>query len=257
MGRRSGSAPERKRFLVFFQKRTLFLFLGKGLTRGRHMRCIAPQDKDGVFGMRLLTRAMLAVAALVAAPAAWADPSWTLNKVIISGSQTVPTEKLMSVVQEKPGHKITKDDIYADRDAISKVLEDAHVKGSVNPSMQAVGQKVNIIFAIEDQGVQAPVVTHVAPKLHDQIFDGNKAIPSDKLAAATGLTAGEDLSNEKVLAAEQAINGVYKAAKLPINVALTGETKKLDDGTYDVIWHITETKAKKKRSTEDEGVKSE
>jgi outer membrane protein assembly factor BamA len=217
--------------------------------------------EDGVLGLKLLTRAMLAGAALVTAPAAWADPSWTLNKVIITGNKTLTTEQLMAVVQEKPGHKITVAEITADRDAITKALEDAHSSAtSINPSMQAVGQKVNIIFAvIDDKGAQAPVVTKVAPKLHEEIFDGNKSVPTEQLVAASGLTPGQDLSNEKVLAAENAINATYKAAKLPpgLGVNITGETKRLDNGTYDVIWHITETKAKKKRNTEDDGYKSE
>ena len=208
--------------------------------------------------MRHSTTALLLGAALFAAPAAWADQSWTLNKVIITGNKTVTTDKLMAVVHERPGSKITVDDITADRDAISKVLEDAHVGGQVQPSMQAVGQKVNITFAIDDKGVQAPIVTKVAPKLDAEIFDGNTSIPSDKLAEASGLKPGDDLSNEKIAAAQAAIVAVYKAAKLPIGVSINGENKVVGDGKVDVYWHIIETKGKKKKSSgDDEGFKSE
>lgn len=211
--------------------------------------------------MRYSTRALLTCVALATAPAAWAEPTWTLNKVIITGNTTLSTDQLMAVVQEKPGYKITVGDITADRDAITKALEDAHSSAtSVSPTMQAVGQRVNITFAIvNDRGAQAPVVTKVAPKLHEEIFDGNKLVSSDTLAAAAGLKPGQDLSNDTVLAAENAIKAAYAAAKLPagVGVGITGENKKLSDGSYDVIWHITETKAKKKKNTEDEGFKSE
>jgi outer membrane protein assembly factor BamA len=209
--------------------------------------------------MRHSTTALLLGAAVLAAPAARAEQSWTVNKVIITGNKTVSTDKLMAVVQEHAGSKVTVDIINADRDAISKVLEDAHVGGAVQPSMAAVGQRVNITFAIDDKGVQAPVITKVAPKLDAEIFDGNASIPTDKLAAASGLNPGDDLSNEKITAAEAAIMATYKAAKLPVSVAISGENKVVGNGKVDVYWHIVETKGKKKKpkNTDDEGFKSE
>ena len=210
--------------------------------------------------MRQTTTALLLGAALFGAPSAWAGTTWTVDKVIITGNKSVPTDKLMAVVQEHSGSKVTVDDITGDRDAISKVLEDAHVLGAVQPSMKAVGQRVDIIFAIDDQGVHAPTVTKVAPKMHAQIFDGNNLVTTDTLTAATGLQVGQDLSDEKIVAAQAAIKAAYDKAKLPpgVGVNIKGETTKLADGTYDVTWHITETKAKKKkRDTDDDGFKTE
>ncbi len=210
--------------------------------------------------MRHSTTALLLGAALLAAPAAWAETTYNVSKVTITGNKTVTTDKLMAVVQEHPGQKVTVNDIIADRDAISKVLEDAHVGGAVKPSVKTVGSKSEIIFAIEDEGVQAPVVTKVAPKLDAEIFDGNASIPSDKLAEASGLKPGDELSNEKILAAQQAIVAAYKAAKLPIGVTINGENKVVGNGKVDVLWHVVETKGKKKKKTsgdDDEGFKSE
>jgi outer membrane protein assembly factor BamA len=211
--------------------------------------------------MRVSTVALLFCGAIAAAPPpSWAETTWTVNKVIITGNKSVPIDKLMAVVQEHAGSKVTVNDITADRDAISKVLEDANVLGAVQPSMKPVGQRVDIIFAIDDQGVHAPVVTKVAPKLHSQIFEGNASVPSDTLTAASGLQVGQDLSDEKILAAENAVKAAYAKAKLPpgVGVNINGETKRLSDGTYDLIWHITETKAKKKKpSGDDEGAQGE
>jgi outer membrane protein assembly factor BamA len=201
--------------------------------------------------MRHLTTALLLGATMLAAPAAWADTVYNVAKVTIVGSKTVPNEKLYAVIQEHPGQKVTVNDIIADRDAISKVLEDAHVGGAVKPSVKTTGTKSEIIFSIEDQGVQAPVVTKVAPKLDAEIFDGNVSIPSDKLAAASGINPGDDLSNEKIAAAQAAIMATYKAAKLPVNVSISGENKVVGNGKIDVYWHIVETKGKKQKKKND------
>jgi outer membrane protein assembly factor BamA len=208
--------------------------------------------------MRHTASALLLGTTLLAAPAAWAETTYNVSKVTITGNKSVSTDKLMAVVQEHPGSKVTVNDILADRDAISKVLEDAHVVGSVKPSIKTQGPKSEIIFAVEDQGVQAPVVTHVAPKLDQEIFSGNASISSETLAQASGLKPGDDLSNEKIAAAEQSIFNTYKAAKLPVSVSISGENKAIPGGKYDVIWHITETKAKKKKAADtDEGAQSE
>jgi len=192
---------------------------------------------------------------LAAAAAAYAQ-TYTIDKVTITGSQTVPTANLYAVIKEHPGMQATRDDIVGDQDAISAVLAKANVVGGIKT--QLLGPKANkhyeVTFIVEDKGAQAPIVTHVAPKLGEQIIDGNASIPTDKLIAATGLQPGEDMTNEKVLAAETAIQGVYKAAKLPVSMAISGETKMVDGGKVNVYWHIVETKAKKKkRNTDDEG----
>ena len=110
---------------------------------------------------------------------------------------------------------------------------------------------VEVIYMIDDQGAQAPTVTHVAPKLHAQIFVGNKALPTDQLQAASSLKPGQDLSNADISAAQQAIVAAYKAAKKPVNVQVGASISQTNDGHADVTWNITETKAKKPRDTDD------
>jgi len=206
---------------------------------------------------RTLNALLLASALFVASPA-WADTVYNVSKVIITGNKSVTTDKLMAVVQEHPGSKVTVADIQADLAAITKVLEDSHVAGSVNVSVRTEGALSEIIFAVNDQGTYTPQVTTVAPKLDAEIFDGNASIPTATLATATGLKPGDDLSNAKILAAEQAIIAAYKGAKLPVGMAISGENKQLANGTVDVYWHIVETKAAKKpKDTSDQGAVSE
>jgi outer membrane protein assembly factor BamA len=200
--------------------------------------------------------ALLAGGALLVSSAAFAETTYTVDKVIITGSKSVPTDKLLSAIQEHPGSRVTQADIIADQDTITKVLGQSHVVGGIQTSMRSKpGNHIDVIFAVNDQGVQAPVVTKVAPKLNSETFVGNVSIPSAKLDAASGLTPGEDLDNGKITAAEQAIVAAYKAAKLPLNVAVSGAITTASPGKVDVTWTIKETKAKKKKSTEDEGQK--
>jgi outer membrane protein assembly factor BamA len=204
--------------------------------------------------MRYAKMAVLLGGAMAVAPAAWADTTYTVDKVIIAGSKTVPVEKLYAAIQEHAGSRVTTADIIADQDAITKVLSANNVVGGIKTSMAATPNKhIVVTFALDDQGAQAPVVTHVAAKLHDEIFVGNKSIPSDKLLAASGLTPGQNVSSEQILAAEQAVLKAYKDSKLPISVNITGENKQISPGHYDVIWTIVETKAKKKKNTDDDG----
>ncbi len=47
--------------------------------------------------------------------------------------------------------------------------------GGIKTSMASKpGNHIEVTFALNDQGVEAPVVTKVAPKLHQEVFAGNK-----------------------------------------------------------------------------------
>ena len=197
---------------------------------------------------------LCSVAAL-ASQAALADASYIVDKVTITGSKTVPVETLYAAIEEHKGSTVTQADIDADQDKILKVLGDANVGGGIKTSMASRGKHIEVTFAITDTGKQAPVVTKVAPKLHAELFDGNKSLSTDKLMAASGLNPGDALSNGKIAAAQQAIIAAYKAAKLPVNVQISGENRSVSPGQVDVVWHVTETKGKQKRNTDDDGQK--
>lgn len=191
--------------------------------------------------MRFPLGALLMTATLFTGHALAADKVYTVGKVIILGSKTVPVAQLMAVVQEHKGSKVTVNDIIADRDAISKVLESAHVVGSVAPTLATADGISDVTFTVDDQGVQAPVVTTVNPKLDAETFVGNIAISSDDLATASGLKPGDELTNAKIATAQLAIQAAYKALKSPVNANISGQNTRLANGTYDVVWHITES----------------
>ncbi len=197
--------------------------------------------------MKSLFAAGLTLATVLAAGAASADTTYTVDKVSITGSRSVPTSKLLSAIQEHAGSRVSQADIVADQDAITKVLGAANVVGGIKTSMVSKPNKhIEVIFAVDDQGVQAPTVTKVAPKLHAEMFEGNKAITSDKLMAASGLNPGDSLTDAKVVDAEKRVQAAYAAAKLPLDVSINGSTVVTSPGYVDVTWHIVETKGKAK-----------
>ncbi len=199
--------------------------------------------------------AIACAALLLSVGPALAETTYVVDKVTITGSKTVPVDTLLGAIQEQKGSRVTTADIVADQGRITDALKKANVVGGIKTSMkQKPNKHIEVMFDITDNGAQAPEVVKIAPKLHKQIFDGNKSIDSDTLAAATGLKPGDDLSNAKIQAAEAAIAQAYKDAKLQgIGINLSGDTATYGNGQADVTWHIVETKAKKKpRDVEDE-----
>jgi outer membrane protein assembly factor BamA len=213
--------------------------------------------------MRLALRAVFLGGAALWASSALAEDftkPHVLDHITITGSKTVPTSDLTAVLQERPGAKVVQDDILADREAVMKVLEAHNVGGKVaiRISTKPDNHHILVEFAVEDQGVQAPVVVKVDHHLHQEIFDGNKAVPTETLQAATGLKPGQVVTNDTLAAAQKAIGAAYTAAKVPVNASLSGEVRSDANGQTDIIWHITETKVKKKgHETEDDRSKLE
>ena len=204
-----------------------------------------------IGALTLLTAALTAGPALVAP--ALATSTYTLDKVQIRGLKSADPAAIAAQLKDQPGAKVTTDDILGDQDQLEKLLEGQHITGAIKTSLVNKNNgHVNVIFDVNDTGVAAPVTTTVAPKLKTQVFVGNAKISTDDLQAASGLKPGEELSDAKIEAARTAIGDIYK--KRDVGVTMQGKTAQSPDGTVEITWTITETKAKKKKkNTEDEG----
>ncbi len=184
--------------------------------------------------------------------AALAQGTWHLDRVIIKGSRSVPASQLYPVLREQPGSAVTKDEILADRDALTDYLQKQHVTGSVNPALvDKHNGHVDVVFNIEDNGIQQPTTVTVAPTLAAQNFVGNRKIDTATLEAATGLKPGDKLSAQMLQDAEQKIGAVYKQKN--IGVQINPQVQQPPGGAVTVTWNITESKKKMKRNTEDLG----
>jgi outer membrane protein assembly factor BamA len=192
-----------------------------------------------------------ALAACLAAAPALAQP-YTLDKVEINGLQSADPSALRAQLKDQPGAKVTTSDIIGDQDQLEKLLEAQHIGGAIKTSLRNKHNgHVDVIFDVADKGVVKPVVTTVAPKLKQEIFIGNAKLTNDDLQAASGLKPGDELSNEKIQAAQLAIQAAYKKANVGCEIA--GAVSQ-NGGDTTITWTIKETKVKKKRkNTEDPG----
>jgi outer membrane protein assembly factor BamA len=199
------------------------------------------------------TVALLAAASF--ATAASADPSYKLDSIQIHGVRSVSVDQLLAGLKTKAGTTVTKSDLLDDQDALVKELEAAHIGGGVKTLLANKNNgHIDLIFNVDDQGVQAPKVVTVAPKLKDQLFAGNKKLTADDLTAASGLKAGDELNNARIQAAQAAIMAAYQKAGVGVTVA--GNIAQ-DKAVADITWNIVEQKAppkkKSKKHTDDEG----
>lgn len=200
---------------------------------------------------RLTTFAALAL--LAAGPAA--AQTYTLDKIDVEGLKSADPATLTPKLPFQPGAKVAVPDLIADQDALTKELEAIHVTGGVKTSMRNKNNgHVDLILVVNDTGIQQPKTIVVAPKLKAELFVGNVKLKTEDLQAASGLKPGDDLNNDKIAAAQLAIQAAYKKADVTSTIA--GSIAQDKDGTATITWTITEAKAKKKkRNTEDEGYK--
>jgi outer membrane protein assembly factor BamA len=201
--------------------------------------------------------AIILLAAAAAPAAALADTTYPLDKVSVVGNSQVPTATLDAVIQEKPGTKVTKDEIIADQDNIVAAYKKANVGMQITVLLATKSDKhVEVTFKVDEKAAPPPTTVSVPLKIAHVTFAGNVLETTDALQAAAAIKPGDIATADSLKAAEERIMGVYKAnksAKLA-NVNLTPQITYPSPGLVDVVWQITETKGKKKpRNTEDPG----
>jgi outer membrane protein assembly factor BamA len=209
-------------------------------------------------------KAGIALAALLASGPALAQ-TYTLDKIEINGVTSVPIAPLKDGLKNKPGSKVTTDDVIADGDALKAELEAAHVTGGVKTAMRNKNNgHIDEIFNVTDNGVQKPVVTTTALHLAHVNFAGNTFMTSDQLAAAAQMKPGDVVTDQSLQDALTRIGAAYKtaaanAAHDPGKTNIAPQVTYPQPGQVDVLWQFTQqtTAKKKKRNTEDEGFKTE
>jgi outer membrane protein assembly factor BamA len=207
-----------------------------------------------------LTAASLLALTVTATPAL--AQSFKIGKIEIKGVTSVPVQPLKDGLKERPGQSVTVNDVLADQEVLIKELESAHVTGKVSTALSGTPKNKDIIFTVTDTGIQKPVVTTTALHLAHLSFTGNQYMTADELAAATGLKPGDVITDQVLNDATQKIGAAYKKAS-DAKATLAGQTNVAVQYTYptpgqvDITWTFTQTVKKKKRNTEDEGLKTE
>jgi outer membrane protein assembly factor BamA len=208
-----------------------------------------------------LTAAGLAALTLAAGPA-MAQGKFKLGQIVITGVTSVPTQPLIDGLKDKPGDMVTVNDVLADQDQLEKELEAAHVTGGIKTALRNNPHSKDILFTVNDTGIQKPVVTTTALHLAHLTFSGNQYMTQDELAAASGLKPGDVITDQVLNDATQKIGAAYKKVS-DAKATLAGQTNVAVQYTYptpgqvDITWTFTQTTKKKKRNTEDEGFHTE
>jgi len=115
------------------------------------------------------------------------------------------------------------------------------------------GGHIDIIYDVNDNGVQKPVTTTVVhmvnPKLGTMSVTGNRFVPNDVLLAAAGLKEGDELTADSLNAAGKRVmdaygNGLKKHHK-SASVAITiGQANAAKPGEVDIVWKLAVTDVK-------------
>jgi outer membrane protein assembly factor BamA len=194
-----------------------------------------------------------ALAAALAAGPAMAQ-TYVLDKIEINGLKSADPNALRAQLKDKPGARVATSDILVDQDQLEKALEAIHVTGAIKTSLRNKNNgHIDVIFDVADNGIQAPVVTTVAPKLKQEVFVGNVKLATADLQAASGLKPGDELSDQKIKDTQLAIQAAYK--KADVGCEISGAVAQSPEGAT-ITWTIKEVKPKKKkRNTEDDGLK--
>jgi outer membrane protein assembly factor BamA len=189
--------------------------------------------------LKTVRAAVLAASCVAQVAAAPVPRTYILNGYSLRGVQGVDEDALVATLKHKEGDHITRADITADTDTISKALKERHIEGRLFATIAEKDGRAWVLF--DFQYPQLPQES-AHRWLGAQIFDGNVEISSATLEAATGLKPGDDLPVERVSAARQAILEAYKKAAPGKDVHVGGKIRVTPGGKVELTWRITEAR---------------
>ena len=145
----------------------------------------------------------------------------------LSGSRTVPDQRLLDVIQTAPGTKYSSSRI---NDDLERLLSKGLVGGNARVAVSAAGGgKVNVIFEVEPASVMGGVG-----------FTGNKHFTSRKLRETTKLLSSRVINDRDLSAARAEIIRLYQEDGYPDVKVSWRHTGTARAGYHDVIFDIVE-----------------
>jgi outer membrane protein assembly factor BamA len=161
--------------------------------------------------------------------------TYILNGYDLSGIHGINAAELEAKLMDKPGVRITQADIHADTKIVAEELEARHIKGQLFTTLAKKNGHVWIIFDLLN-----PTAGPQLGSLESQNFEGASSVPASALAAGSGLKTGDQLTQEKLLAARRAIVATYAKAMPGRKIALKVRLQhRLGDKTI-LTWIIGE-----------------
>ncbi|WP_342628137.1 POTRA domain-containing protein [Nguyenibacter vanlangensis] len=178
----------------------------------------------------LLARAALAVtvatgtaaavlpqtAAFAAAPPAPNAPL-KLKSLVVTGNKQVTTDEILAAIPFHQGDTVTRNQIDAAVQDVMGVYQKKNVGLKFGEKLKFAGNAVNIQWIIEEQAPQAPAAP-AALVVDKIVFEGNKKISSDDLAAAIPLHAGSPIDQASMAAAQTAVQKLYQKRDITASI---------------------------------------
>ncbi|MCQ8278341.1 FtsQ-type POTRA domain-containing protein [Acetobacteraceae bacterium KSS8] len=190
-------------------------------------------------GAAALLAAGLAVPALTPAMAQTASGSYTLTKITFQGNSQVPTDELMSALPYKVGDKVDHAALQEDANAVGAVYQKHNVGAGITQKMTSLHNKAQLTYVIDEKPPVAPTVVHVGITADTVNVTGNKKISTAQILAASGIKPGDTVTNEKIQAAQTAIQGLYKKANIGASIS-TDWTNAAQPQHINLVFKITE-----------------
>ena len=178
-------------------------------------------------------------------PAAAANSSdatmFKLDSVTFVGNQRVPTDTLETAAGLHKGDKVNRDSIVEAFQRIVAEYGKQNVGGTITPTMEVQSGRMKVVFTIAEAAAPAAVLKD--PLLDHETFTGNVKVKNEQLAAALTIKPGTGVTRDMVVADENAISAVYKAAK--VAALIQPKATNTNDGHVDLNFQITENPPKK------------
>jgi outer membrane protein assembly factor BamA len=161
-----------------------------------------------------------ALAALAPVPAMAQTGSYTLNKVTFEGNSAVSADELRAALPIQVGDKIDQAGLQQNINAVAQTYQKHNVGVKITQRMTVFHKtKADIAYVLQEQAPVAPTVQHVGITVDHVTVTGNKKIPTATILAAANIKPGDQVNNEKIQAAQNAISGLYKKANIGSNVS--------------------------------------
>lgn len=165
-----------------------------------------------------------------------------LMTVAVQGNQQVSTADILQAFGYHAGDTVTRNDLAAAQKRVGTLYSSRNVGASLGEQMKISGKGVSVKLILEEQaaGAAAQPTTLVLDKVE---FHGNKKVSTADLEAATKLRVGGSVSNEQLLADQQAIQALYKSKNVGASFQPQATYPNHDQHVV-LIWEIHEQEGK-------------
>ena len=164
------------------------------------------------------------------------ETSYILRGFRLSGVPGVDQDALVDALKQKPGDRITPNDVDADTQQLGEALKTRNFIGRLFTTLAVKDGRIWVLFDFQPAEKKPP--RYFAA----QDFDGNLHVSSAALATAIAFKPGDLVNADRLNAAERAITAAYATSAPAVKIHISGKIRTTPTGQVTVMWHIAEIK---------------